>query len=130
MVKVREDHPQLDDGSIDIAQWVGRISSQYEGLSTEALSEACRFAKKAQDDAIAEENLWADGASSFLTGLEMAEILSDLQLDQHTLVAAIIYRSVREHKVTLDAVRKQFGDEVAGPRQRCLANGGNQLRSY
>lgn len=114
MVKVREDHPQLDDGSVDIAEWSARMADRYEGLDPAALVEACRFAKKAQDDAIADENIWADGASSFLTGLEMAEILSDLRLDQHTLIAAIVYRAVREHKTTLDAVKGRFGKEVSG----------------
>ena len=59
------------------------------------------------------KNSWAEGTSSFQTGLEIAEILADLKLDQESLVAAVIYRGVREGKITLEAVNKHFGPVVA-----------------
>ena len=62
---------------------------------------------------IAAENIWADGTNSFLTGLEMAEILADLKLDQDSLVAAVVYRAVRERKTDLLAVEHRFGEVVA-----------------
>jgi GTP pyrophosphokinase len=46
-------------------------------------------------------------------GLEMADILADLKLDQSTLEAAVLYRAVREGLLSLEAVTKRFGDEVA-----------------
>jgi GTP pyrophosphokinase len=46
-------------------------------------------------------------------GLEMADILGELKLDQATLEAAVLYRAVREGLLSLDAVTKRFGAEVA-----------------
>ena len=45
-------------------------------------------------------------------GLEMADILNGLRVDEDGLIAAIIYRAVRENQITLNHVRNQFGDEV------------------
>jgi GTP pyrophosphokinase len=47
--------------------------------------------------------------SSFVTGLAMADILADLKrLDQESLIAAVLYRAVREEKTTLDIIAKTF----------------------
>jgi len=43
----------------------------------------------------------------------MADILSELQVDEDGLIAAVIYRAVRENQITAKHVRKQFGDAVA-----------------
>ena len=43
----------------------------------------------------------------------MAEILAGLQLDKDSLVAAILYRSVRENKCSLAEIDKAFGSTVA-----------------
>lgn len=51
--------------------------------------------------------------ASFLTGLEMAQILTELRLDQETLVAAVLYRAVREERMTLEAVHNEFGETIA-----------------
>ena len=69
-----------------------------------------------------EERLWAPGASSFRTGIEMDQVLVELHLDQASLVAAILYRAVREERVGLEVIRKEFGDEVAD-----LINGVQQM---
>ena len=42
-----------------------------------------------------------------------ADILADLKLDQESLIAAVLYRAVREGKTSLDIVRKQFGVDTA-----------------
>ena len=43
----------------------------------------------------------------------MAEILADLKLDQDSLIAAIVYRAVREGKATLESAAEHFGPVVA-----------------
>lgn len=115
MVKVREDHPITEDGRVDIHAWVERIIAMaaLESSARELLSRACTISLVAEEEAIAAENIWAEGASSFRTGLEMAEILADLQLEVETLVAAILYRAVRENKVPLERVQTEFGDNIA-----------------
>jgi GTP pyrophosphokinase len=42
----------------------------------------------------------------------MAQILAELQQDQESIVAAILYRSVREDKLKLDTVKNQFGPVI------------------
>ena len=115
MVKVREDHPITADGSVDLHAWVERIiaTASLEPTAREPLRRAALISLQAEEDAIAAENIWAEGASSFRTGLEMAEILADLQLDLDSLVAAIVYRAVRENKMPLLDAQAEFGDTVA-----------------
>ena len=43
----------------------------------------------------------------------MAEILADLGLDQDAIVAAVLYRTVREEELALDTVKDQFGPKIA-----------------
>ncbi|GAB3101297.1 GTP diphosphokinase [Aestuariicella hydrocarbonica] len=115
MVKVREDHPVKDDGKVDIEAWLHRLIDTHslKDIDLPALQRACEVSLKAEEMAIANDNIWAEGASSFRTGLEMAEILADLQLDGETLQAAILYRAVRENKIPLKDVEEQFGETVA-----------------
>ncbi|WP_439887941.1 GTP diphosphokinase [Pseudomonas sp. MBLB4123] len=113
MVQVRAHQPINDDGSINLEAWLDHVLSVDPALERGALREACEFAREAEQQANAAQNLWAEGASSFRAGLEIAEILADLKLDQDSLVAAVVYRGVREGKVTLAAVHQRFGPVVA-----------------
>ncbi|MBA6418603.1 GTP diphosphokinase [Pseudomonas neustonica] len=113
MVQVRAEHPTNRDGSINIDAWIERIDKRLNLATPEVLREACEWACELERAAIAAENIWADGTNSFLTGLEMAEILADLKLDQDSLVAAVVYRAVRERKTDLLAVEHRFGEVVA-----------------
>ena len=113
MVKVREEHPEKADGSIDLERWVKRLPVQV-GVSRGTLLRACGVARAAEERNQADRSLaWSDTSSALRTGLEMAEILADLHLDQDGLVAAILYRVVREGKLTLELVADQFGKSIA-----------------
>ncbi|WP_207062579.1 GTP diphosphokinase [Motiliproteus sp. SC1-56] len=113
MVKVREDQPVQSDGSVDLDLWLQRIQKDVNIDDVEPVLRACRLSHAAQERAQEGEDTWADNIpGSYLTGLEMAEILADLSLDQDTLVAAILYRAVREKKLTTEEVGAQFGPGV------------------
>ncbi|MDO3385875.1 GTP diphosphokinase [Gilvimarinus sp. SDUM040013] len=115
MVKVRQDHPIADDGSVDIDAWLLRLEG-IEQQSPAAMTEikrACELCQSVDVLPSVASHRWGEGVSCFRIGLEMAEILADLQLDQDTLVAAVLYRAVREEKLSLADVEKQFGDMVA-----------------
>jgi GTP pyrophosphokinase len=122
MVKVREDYAINGDGEIDIERWIHQIASEGHIDDVDQLRNACKMAADIDLKAFREDRLWAPGASSFRTGIEMAQVLAELHLDQASLVAAILYRAVREERVPLDSVRKKFGDEVA-----TLINGVQQM---
>ncbi|RLM40471.1 bifunctional (p)ppGpp synthetase/guanosine-3',5'-bis(diphosphate) 3'-pyrophosphohydrolase, partial [Haloarcula sp. Atlit-47R] len=113
MVQLRAHQPINLDGSIDLEAWLDHILSVDPALDREALKQACEFAREVEQQANAAQNLWAEGTSSFQIGLEIAEILADLKLDQDSLVAAVIYRDVREGKTSLKVVAEQFGAVVA-----------------
>lgn len=113
MVQVRAHQPINLDGSINLEAWLDHTLSVDPALDRAALKEACVFAREVEQQANAAQNLWAEGNSSFQTGLEIAEILADLKLDQDSLVAAVIYRAVREGKTSLKDVQDRFGAVVS-----------------
>jgi len=113
MVKVREDHPISEDGGVDIQQWIERLNKMVPLNDVDQVRRACEMSREAEEKAIAAEHIWSPNTSSFRSGLEMAEILAELRLDQDTLVAAIMYRAVREDQLTLDDIRNAFGETVA-----------------
>jgi len=104
MVKVRESYAATEDGRIDVAAWVDYIGSQQPLEDPGQLIRACERSLAIDQKAAHEDRLWAPGASSFETGLEMAQILTELRLDQETLVAAVLYRAVREERMLLSEV--------------------------
>jgi len=115
MVKVREEHPIREDGTVDLDLWLLRLQQQVEVSDIDQIRQACLLAKEARAAVAESDDDWSHNTvGSFRTGLEMAQILAELQQDQETLVAAILYRSVRERKLSLDRVRDQFGDTIAG----------------
>ncbi|MBV2131544.1 GTP diphosphokinase [Pseudomonas sp. MAP12] len=113
MVQVRAEQPINTDGSINLEAWLEHILDVDPALDRDSLRKACEVAREAEQQAIAAQHIWAEGMSSFRTGLEIAEILADLKLDQESLIAAVLYRGVREGKVPLETVEKDFGVPVA-----------------
>lgn len=106
MVQVRQTHLLQNPGDINIPGWVELLCDR-DGLKGQEhqmlLVEACEMAEEAQADS---------RSQCFFYGLEMAEILADLHLDRDALVAAVLYRSVREERLSLAKVHKHFGKAV------------------
>ncbi len=115
MVKVRQDHPLAADGRVDIDAWIDRLNHSHMQAETsrEELRRAAELSLSLADIHQEDDHSWGEDFSCFRIGLEMAEILADLQLDQDALVAAILYRAVRENKITLPEIQQKFGDTVA-----------------
>ncbi|RRV29605.1 GTP diphosphokinase [Pseudomonas sp. o96-267] len=113
MVQVRAHQLVNDDGSINLEAWLEHVTRVDPALDRQALQEACEFARDLEQQANTNQHHWSEGASTFRAGLDIAEILADLKLDQDSLVAAVIYRGVREGKITLAAVHQRFGPVVA-----------------
>ncbi|MCL6271582.1 GTP diphosphokinase [Sansalvadorimonas sp. 2012CJ34-2] len=112
MVKVREDHPVAPDGSIDIPSWLEKLKTYVSLKDERVVMEACELARTAAD-APGENSVWSEQQGLLPIGLQMADILAELKLDQASLVAAVLYRVVREDRVSLETVREHFGAEVA-----------------
>lgn len=114
MVQVRDHHPVQEQGTVDIEQWVDSLLSKIvtDRDVRDTLITACEIAQEAEEKSGDER--WTPTVSSFRTGLEMAEILAELHLyDVDSLVAAILYRVVRERRLSIEKVKQHFGAEVA-----------------
>lgn len=115
MVKVRADHPIAADGQVDIDAWIDRLNKSYlqSETSRAELRRAAELSLSLVDIHSADDHSWGEDFSCFRIGLEMAEILADLQLDQDALIAAILYRAVREQKITPLEIQNRFGEIVS-----------------
>lgn len=111
MVKVRDDYPSLDDGSVDLQTWMSRIADHVELHNADELLRACLLAEQLDRDSVTATN--PTRTSSLVTGLAMADILAELNLDQDSLIAAVLYRAVREGSLELKRVEKDFGQDIA-----------------
>ncbi|PXC08819.1 hypothetical protein C0043_07200, partial [Pseudomonas aeruginosa] len=69
MVQVRAHQPVNTDGSINLEAWLDHVQNLVPGLDRQGLLEACEFARESEQRAIAAQNSWAEGTSSFQTGL-------------------------------------------------------------
>ncbi|MDZ7924650.1 MAG: GTP diphosphokinase [Marinagarivorans sp.] len=114
MVKVREDRPINADGLLNVEAWIHRVAdiAGLREVDSKALTNACQLAQQLEKLPGDKLTGWGEGYTSFAAGLEMAEILAELQLDEESLAAALLYRSVRENKISLAAIIQQFGERV------------------
>ena len=108
MVKVKEDSPLLPDGSIDLEQWLHHLGSKGYFQDLDLIRSACTLSQLAGQDHATET-----GESCLQQGLAMADILADLEVDQETLAAAIIFESVNYAELSLDDVEEQLGAQIA-----------------
>jgi GTP pyrophosphokinase len=109
MVKVRDRHSLTEVGRVDIDHWIERLGEDLKLRDPGELREACALAESLE---LACERTHRVG-SSFRMGLEMADILAELRLDQAALEAAVLYRAVREGMIDIETIGKRFGKEVA-----------------
>ena len=113
MVRVKAHQSVFSEAVVDLERWLALLAQRCPRITLVRLQEACELSEQAEKKALQTTGAWAPGRSSYLTGLEMADILSELQVDEDGLIAAVIYRAVRENQITAKHVRKQFGDAVA-----------------
>lgn len=113
MVQVKAHQSINEDGSINLDTWLEHINSMVSDLDINALREACEYVNHAANTGTPSHKSWNDDTSCFHDGLDIAEILADLNLDQETLIAAVLYRAVRENYIPLEDVQAKFGDVVA-----------------
>jgi len=113
MVQVREDYIANADGKDGIEKWLGSVANIAHFENLNEVRRACQTSLEIEAKAVEEDRIWAKDHSSFKIGLEMAQILVELELDQNAVIAAILYRAVREEKVAIHVIEKEFGEEVA-----------------
>lgn len=131
MVTVREELPRrLDDAEvslsdsnsatsqIDLESWLQKLKNQLDQEDYAQFEKVCHLVLERTS---AEKKL--DRSGAFSTGIGMADILAHLKVDVDTLIAAVLYRSVREKLINLDDVFTFFGEHVASLVKGTLAMG-------
>lgn len=107
MVKIKEGSSH-SDGIIDLEQWLSHISSKRHFQDNTLLRNACTLSQLCDPEHTSEH-----AESCLQSGLSIADILSDLEVDQETLAAAIIYNCIHQSYLTLEDAQEQLGREVA-----------------
>lgn len=107
MVKVNENIPLHADGTVDVTAWLEKIAQKGFFQDLNLLSAACDLGQLAgQDHAI------ETGESCFQHGLAMADVLVELEVDQETLAAALLYSSVHNADLSKEDTTEHLGVEV------------------
>jgi GTP diphosphokinase / guanosine-3',5'-bis(diphosphate) 3'-diphosphatase len=88
---------------------VERVKAYDPGADEALLNRAYVYAMTAHG-----KQFRASGDPYFSHPLEVAAILTDLKLDVPTIVTALLHDTVEDTYVTIDDVKKNFGEEIAG----------------
>lgn len=131
MVTVREQLPeQLTELSeettvehaaetqIGLASWLDRVREILDGAKLEQLEKVANETLQKELQSTVNHR-----SNTFATGVGMADILAHLHVDEDTLSAAMLYRSVREDITDIEEVKKKFGDQVYNLVKGALAMG-------
>ncbi|WP_179998623.1 bifunctional (p)ppGpp synthetase/guanosine-3',5'-bis(diphosphate) 3'-pyrophosphohydrolase [Acinetobacter sp. YH12239] len=106
------------EAQLGLATWLDRARIILDGAELKKLEEVALSVLK--------KELTSDHhhkTNTFATGLGMADILAHLHVDEDTLSAAMLYRSVREGMTSLEEIRKSFGESVYNLVKGTLAMG-------
>ncbi|RJE69720.1 GTP pyrophosphokinase, partial [Acinetobacter sp. JS678] len=131
MVTVREQLPeQLTELSeettvehaaetqIGLASWLDRVREILDGAKLEQLEQVAHLTLQKELDSTVNHR-----SNTFATGVGMADILAHLHVDEDTLSAAMLYRSVREDITDIEEVKQKFGEQVYNLVKGTLAMG-------
>ncbi|MBS0359227.1 MAG: GTP diphosphokinase [Proteobacteria bacterium] len=108
MVKITEHAHILPDGSIDLEIWLHHLSQAHHYKDVSLIRSACILSQLT-----GQHHATEIGCNCLQQGLAMAEVLSDLEMDQATLAAAIVYNSVQYADLNIEDVQEQLGQDIA-----------------
>ena len=89
-------------------QLVAKVKSYNPNVNAGAIGDALSFASRAHDGQVR-----ASGEAYFTHPLAVAGILSELRLDQASVMTALLHDVVEDTEVSLEEIRVEFGDEIA-----------------
>jgi len=110
MVSVTSSHggdSSKDD--IDIDKWLSHLEGKYSEGNLAVIKAASEVAIGAHDG---QKRL--SGEAYIQHSLAVADILAHVKMDHETISAAILHDVVEETDITLDDIRDQFGNTIAG----------------
>jgi GTP pyrophosphokinase len=110
MVRVRNIHPIKSEAVVDIDLWASNLKCTE--LEREDHLRAAKLVEECQYISTGSRYVWGDKGDCLTAGLGMAEMLIELHLDAASITASILYRAIREERLSLDKVKKSFDTEV------------------
>lgn len=87
---------------------IEKIRSYDPRLDENAIRKALDFGEKAHS-----RQLRASGEPYFLHPIQVATVLTELKLDNASIITALLHDTVEDTEATLEDIEKNFGDEVA-----------------
>ncbi|MEZ5558358.1 MAG: HD domain-containing protein [Pseudomonadales bacterium] len=103
MVKVRDNLPLRDDGSIDQQAWLQRLTADHVNLDEARIRRACELVRA----------LVPRGEDYLRSGIELAELVAALRMDTASVMAAVCYRPVRAQALGVGVVAASLGEDTA-----------------
>ena len=113
MVQVRRQAHIDEQGGVDVSRWLDELPLQLDGDDRSALLGACQALDTARQVAHQDSGDWAVESDCLLAGLDIAQILADLQVDRDCLLAGLLYRAVREGRLSQEQLAQDFSPGVA-----------------
>ena len=109
MVRVR-DIATAEPGSAEFfADWLGRVGAIFGDSELATITAAVERLKTLQERPRVEAADWASDTDLVSDSLDIASILLELKIDAAGLLAGLLYRAVREQRLSVEAVRREFG---------------------
>jgi len=107
MVSIKQKFSYLENGELDISTWLTKLRESSHLQNTDLIEKACTLAKET-----------SKGLTTFYgqpcieQGLEMAEIIAGLRLDQDAISAAIMMSAMQHTKLSLETVQQTLNSNV------------------
>lgn len=109
MVTVKQKFTYLSDGSIDIESWLAEIQQRHNHLlNIDLIRHATQLAKNSSEGLTT-----FYGQACLEQGMEMAEILLEMKLDQDAVSAAIMTSTMQHTSLSIETVQEKLNEPVA-----------------
>ncbi len=108
------------DADLEIAKIIERWKKYSNQEDASKLEKAYEFAKEAH-----KEQKRASGEPYIIHPVEAVRILLDLEVDEDTLIAALLHDTVEDTDVSLNEIEEEFGEDV-----RNLVDGVTKLSKF
>ncbi len=93
---------------IDPASWLKSLRHKYPEQGLALIEAASQVAQVAHA-----EQRRVSGEPYFQHSLAVADILANIDMDYETIAAALLHDVVEDSEISIDEIRKQFGDSIA-----------------
>jgi len=113
LVQVRVVPKIKDLDRFTLEKWLSALPAELKNEDMARIIEAAEYLKTLEGTPSVETSDWAGRSNPLAVGLEIIHILSELSVNTDVLLAGLVYRSVREQRLSSSEVEKRFGTSVA-----------------